>query len=59
MDEAKRNGITVDERTLSKELGIPVIPTSARQGEGMNELLNAIHEVATGKYICKPYRLKN
>ena len=41
MDEAKRNGITVDERTLSKELGIPVIPTSARQGEGMNELLNA------------------
>mgnify|MGYP003507211820 FL=1 len=58
MDEAKRNGITVDERTLSKELGIPVIPTSARQGEGMNELLNAINEVATGKYICKPYRLK-
>jgi ferrous iron transport protein B len=58
MDEAKRNGITVDERTLSKELGIPVIPTSARQGEGMNELLNAINEVAIGKYICKPYRLR-
>ena len=58
MDEAKRNGITVDERTLSKELGMPVIPTSARQGEGMNELLDAINEVATGKYICKPYRLK-
>lgn len=58
MDEARRNGISVDERTLSKELGIPVIPTSARQGEGMNELLNAINEVATGKYICKPYRLK-
>ena len=58
MDEAKRNGIAVDERTLSKELGIPVIPTSARQGEGMNELLNAINEVATGKYVCKPYRLK-
>ncbi len=58
MDEAKRNGIAVDERTLSKELGIPVIPTSARQGEGMNELLNTINEVATGKYVCKPYRLK-
>jgi small GTP-binding protein len=58
MDEAKRNGIKVDERTLSKELGIPVIPTSARQGEGMNELLNTIHDVATGKYICKPYRIK-
>ena len=58
MDEARRNGIQVDERTLSKELGIPVIPTSARQGEGMNDLLNMIHEVATGKYVCKPYRLK-
>lgn len=58
MDEARRNGIQVDDRTLSKELGIPVIPTSARQGEGMNELLNAINDVASGKYICKPYRLK-
>ena len=58
-DEAKRNGIKVDDRTLSKELGIPVIPTSARQGEGMNELLNIIHDVATGKYICKPYRIKS
>jgi len=57
-DEAKRNGIQVDDRTLTKELGIPVIPTSARQGEGMNDLLNMIHDVATGKYICKPYRLK-
>jgi ferrous iron transport protein B len=59
MDEAKRNGIQVDERTLAKELGIPVIATSARQGEGMNELINIIHEVASGKYICKPYRIKS
>ena len=59
MDEAKRNGITIDDRVLSKELGIPVIPTSARQGEGMDELLNAINDVAKGKYICKPYRLKS
>jgi ferrous iron transport protein B len=58
IDEARRNGIKVDDRTLAKELGIPVIPTSARQGEGMNDLLNMIHEVATGKYVCKPYRLK-
>jgi len=25
----------------------------------MNELLNSIHEVTTGKFICKPYRLKS
>ncbi len=58
MDEAKRNGIKVDERSLSKELGIPVVPAAARQGEGMNELLNMIYEVASGKYICKPNRIK-
>lgn len=59
MDEARRNGIKIDDRTLSKELGIPVVVTSARQGEGMNELLNIINEVASGKYICKPYRIKS
>ena len=58
MDEARRNGIEIDDRTLAKELGIPVIPTSARRGEGMNELLNAVNDVAAGKYVCKPYRLK-
>ncbi len=58
MDEAKRNGISVDDRTLSKELGIPVIPASARQADGMNELLNMIYDVASGRYICKPYRIK-
>lgn len=59
MDEARRNGIEVDVRILSKELGVPVVPTSARQGEGMNELLKYIYDVATGAYICKPYRIKS
>ncbi len=59
MDEARRNGIMVNDRTLSKELGVPVIPASARRGEGMNELLNMIFEVASGKYVCKPHRIKS
>ncbi|MDZ7766711.1 MAG: FeoB small GTPase domain-containing protein [Melioribacteraceae bacterium] len=59
MDEAKRHGIEIDDRALSRELGVPVIPTAARQKEGMNNLLKSIHEVAEGKYICKPYRIKN
>lgn len=58
MDEARRNKIEVDVRTLGKDLGIPVIPTEARQNIGMQELLNSINEVASGKYICKPYRMK-
>lgn len=59
MDEAKRNHIEIDVRTLSKELGIPVIPTSARRRDGMSELLAAIEEVATGKYKCRPHQIKS
>jgi ferrous iron transport protein B len=59
MDEAERHQIKIDERMLSKDLGIPVIPAVARYNKGMNELLNAIFEVATGKFICKPYRIKS
>ncbi len=59
MDEANRHQLNIDERKLSKELGIPVIPASARKGEGINALLVAIHEVANGLYPCKPHRIKS
>jgi ferrous iron transport protein B len=59
MDEAKRNNIKIDERQLTKDLGIPVIPTEARQNVGMQDLINAIFEVASGKFVCKPYRFKS
>lgn len=59
MDEAERHQIKIDERMLSKDLGVPVIPAVARYNKGMNELLNSIYEVATGKFVCKPYRLKS
>lgn len=59
MDEAERHQIKIDDRMLSKDLGIPVIPVVARYNKGMNELLNAIFEVATGKFVCKPYRIKS
>jgi small GTP-binding protein len=59
IDEAQRNGIQIDERALAKELGVPVIPAAARQGEGMNELLKIIFDVAAGNYVCKPHRIKS
>jgi ferrous iron transport protein B len=58
MDEARRNNITVDVRELSRELGIPVVETSARTQVGMDQLLMYIHQVATGEYVCKPHKLK-
>ncbi|WP_395436760.1 FeoB small GTPase domain-containing protein [Gaetbulibacter aquiaggeris] len=59
MDEAKRNKISIDERTLSRDLGIPVVATSARFNEGIPNLIQTISEVANGTIICKPYRIKN
>ncbi len=56
IDEARRHNIEVDIRHLSKELGIPVVATAARQREGMDDLLKYVHEVATGEYVCKPFR---
>lgn len=59
IDEARRHKITVDERRLARDLGVPVVPTAARQEEGLPELLKAVHDVATGETICKPYRVKS
>lgn len=58
MDEARRHGMQVDERRLARDLGVPVVPMVARQGEGVSELLKAISDVATGRTIGKPYRVK-
>ncbi len=58
MDEARRHQIEIDDRQLARELGVPVVPASARQGEGVDALLQAIHEVATGRFVCKPHRIK-
>ncbi|MEO0077317.1 MAG: FeoB small GTPase domain-containing protein, partial [candidate division WOR-3 bacterium] len=37
-DETKHRGINIDYKKLESILGIPVIPTSAIRGEGLNEL---------------------
>jgi ferrous iron transport protein B len=58
MDEARRHGLQIDERRLARDLGIPVVPMSARQGEGIPELLQAVSEVAKGEVVGKPYRVK-
>ena len=58
MDEARANGVAIDARGLARELGIPVVPCSARSGEGLPELLAEMHAVASGAFKPKPYRLK-
>ena len=58
MDEVKRHGLEIDHRSLARQLGVPVVPTSARYKDGFDQLLQMIHEVATGKIHTRPYRLK-
>lgn len=59
MDEAERNNLDIDTRTLARDLGIPVVPTSARYNRGIPELIQTISELANGKIVCKPHRIKN
>jgi ferrous iron transport protein B len=57
MDEAKRHGLKVDDRRLARDLGVPVVATAARSGVGLEELLRAISDVATGRTTCRPRRI--
>lgn len=58
IDEARRGKLTIDERALMRDLGVPVVPMAARRGEGIKELLSAIENVATGAYPTRPHRIK-
>jgi ferrous iron transport protein B len=57
IDEAKRHGRSVDHRRLARDLGVPVVPTVARGGQGVEELLETIAEVAGGKIRCRPHHV--
>ena len=59
IDEAERNNIDIDTRMLAKELGIPVVATSARYQKGIPELIQTVGEIASGKIVCKPRKIKN
>ncbi len=58
VDEAERHRISIEDRLLSKKLGVPVILTAARQNRGIDQLLSAIHDVVTGAFVCQPYRIQ-
>lgn len=49
MDEATRKGISINLEELSKQLGVPVVGTSAVKKKSLNELMDAVFEVASDK----------
>ena len=59
IDEAKRHGLTLDDRRLARDLGVPVVPTAARQGEGIPLLIKTLSEVAAGQTVCRPHRIQS
>jgi Fe2+ transport system protein B len=59
IDEARRHNLEIDERRLARDLGVPVVPTAARNGEGLDLLVSTINDVATGVIKCNPHRIQH
>ncbi len=57
MDEAERKGITIDHVGLAGDLGVPVVPTVARYGRGLGELMTTLTDVIEGRMTARPRRL--
>jgi len=58
VDFAAKKGIRINTEKLSEILGIPVVPTVAITGSGINELLTTVIEVASGERKLKPLKVR-
>ncbi|KWX80644.1 FeoB small GTPase domain-containing protein [Paenibacillus jilunlii] len=57
IDEARRLGIDINLKAISKRLGVPVAAISARGKIGIEALLDQIERVATGAFTAQPLRI--
>jgi ferrous iron transport protein B len=57
MDEARKRGDAIDTDRLSKALGIPVVPISAKTGENLDVLLQTAHRQMHLGYTVEPDEL--
>jgi ferrous iron transport protein B len=58
VDFAAKKGLRIDVENLSKALGVPVVPTVAITGSGINELLSTVVAVTSGENRLKPLRVR-
>lgn len=58
IDEARRNNLTIDTRNLARDLGVPVVPMSARNGEGLPELLGVVEGIAKNLLSTNPHHIQ-
>lgn len=54
MDEARRKKFIIDSDLLSRRLGIPVVETAARNGEGLSQLRQTICDVVNHRITPQP-----
>ncbi|MFO7594678.1 MAG: ferrous iron transporter B [Pseudomonadota bacterium] len=54
MDEAREKGLHINTRALSRQLGIPVIPTIAMMGHGISKLFSTAVELVREKSCPLP-----
>lgn len=56
VDEAHKKKISIDTQGLSVSLGVPVVPTVARLGLGLESLMDTIYAVAEGHIETEPLK---
>lgn len=57
IDEARKFGIDINLKAISKRLGVPVVAISARNKIGIEALLDQVERVATGAFTSKPLQI--
>ncbi|MGC9345530.1 MAG: ferrous iron transport protein B [Candidatus Bathyarchaeales archaeon] len=58
VDFAAKKGIRIDVEKLSEALGVPVVPTVAITGSGINEMLSTVITVISREKKLKPLKVK-
>ena len=58
LDEAKSKKINIDLRELSKQLGVPVVGTCARERKGLDELMDEVYNLTIKKSKKADYNIK-
>jgi len=56
VDQAERQGISTDVEKMSEVLGIPVVPTVATSGKGIDDLIHTAVSAAKDECSCKARR---
>ena len=58
MDEAARKNITIDLKSLSEKLGVPVAGTIARKKQSLDQLMKQLDGLVEGTQTASPYQVE-